>query len=168
MCHCGAARATREGGQGEEQAAGATTAAVFLHGTQASASRTATVEELRGARHIMSGVSSRGGVKGTGPRAARDARGVKAGLTPSNLGSDGWLVITGKWSAFCTAAQYFNCEPWEGPGWRKGGNKGCGGQSCWDYPIKAIRPLITDYHLKSNPITHFSTLFRSDQLLLTS
>lgn len=23
-----------------------------------------------------------------------------AGLTPSNLGSDGWLVITGKWSAF--------------------------------------------------------------------
>lgn len=76
MWHCGAARATR--GTGEEQAAGVTTAAVFLHNTQAT--KTVATEELRGARRIMSGVSSRG-VKGTG-RGRKERKRGQGGLDP--------------------------------------------------------------------------------------
>lgn len=68
MWHCG------------EQAAGVTTAAVFLHDTQAPATKTAAMEELRGASHIMSGVSSRG-VKGAG-RGRKERKRGQGGLDP--------------------------------------------------------------------------------------
>lgn len=73
-------QATRGGLEGEEQAAGVTTAAVFLRGTQASATGTTAVEELRGARHIMSGVSSRGGGEGNWARAAKGRKRGQGGL----------------------------------------------------------------------------------------
>lgn len=78
------------GGTGEEQAAGVTTAAVFPHGTQAWATKTAEREELRGAHGIMAGVSSRG-VTGTG-RGRKERKRGHGGLDPRAIWGvmDGW------------------------------------------------------------------------------
>lgn len=96
MWHCGAMRRQTGPLRGQQGAGGRHHNSSSVH-TQASPTNSKC--KAQGALNIIATVTTclQGGWRN---RVRQRGTGGTGGSTPGNLGSDGWLVITGKWSAF--------------------------------------------------------------------